>query len=123
MVSDLDKVGMQIDINGNRVMDVFNPYLKVTHVHSEIRLPNINSQYREASFDFHVDPSIKNPFFIVKDDKIGWWYYSYFTQISEFIWRVTLVGMGYVTGIYWYPTWKEPLMHSNMILLIGGNRG
>lgn len=122
-MSDLDRAGMQIDINGNGVMDVFNPYLKVTHVHSEIRLPNVNSQYREASFDFQVDPSIKNPFFIVKDDKIGWWYYSYFTQISEFIWRVTLVGMGQVTGHYWYPIWKEPLMHSNMILLIGGNRG
>lgn len=134
MVSDLDKAGMQIDIGGSGVMDVFNPYLPVSYIHSEFRLPRKNSQNYEASHDFDIDPSIINPFFYVTGPEVNMYFNYYFTKLSDTRWRVTLWGIGWMNAYYdnsgniqgyfpWKPYWEEPLMHNGIAVVVGGYRG
>lgn len=126
-MSDLDKAGMQIDIDGSGVMDVFNPYLPVSYIHSRFSLPTKNSQNYQASHDFDIDPNIINPFFYVSSylmtsDR----FYYYFTHLGGVRWRVTLWGVGGRSGggsQPWSPRWEEPLMNPNVIVVVGGYRG
>lgn len=127
MVSDLDKAGMQIDINGNGVMDVFNPYLPVSYIHNVFSLPTKNSQNYEASHDFEIDPSIKNPFLYVASHlMVNDRFYYYFTHLGGTWWRVTLWGVGSRGdggSQPWKPRWQEPLMNPNVKVVVGGYRG
>lgn len=129
-VSDLDKVGMQIDINGNGVMDVFNPFIPVTYIQGRINLPDKNSQNYEQSFDFSISPEIKNPYFWLYDPAgHSTVYYYNFTHLGGSNWRITLWGL----FIYYTdsngrvfsskPNWSEPIMKSNMSIIVGGYRG
>lgn len=121
-MSDLDKAGMQIDINGNGIMDVFNPYLKVTAIFDEIQLPVKNSSNWVASHDFYVDPSNTDPIFYLDDLRSGNEFLHAFSKINETTWRITYYGQAMSVGEYIYPVWKEPLMR-NAVVVVGGNRG
>lgn len=130
MVSDLDKVGMQIDINGNGVMDVFNPYLPVSYVRSKIQMPTKYSSNHEASFDFDVPADLVNPYFWVEDSNgKPQGYFYYFTQLGTYTWRVTLWGRFYYayfsngTLADTRPYWEEPLMRNDAYIIVGGYRG
>ena len=131
VMAELDKAGMQIDIDGKGVMDVFNPYLPVTYVRSRVALPqqNSNSNY-EASFDFSVPSDLVNPYFWVESGKTSnAGYFYYFTPLGGLNWRVTLWGR-----VRYYldsngrvystdAAWTEPLMKNDMFVVIGGFRG
>lgn len=122
-----ENAGMQIDIDGKGVMDVFNPYLPVSYIQSVFKLPTKYSENYEASHDFDIDPSIKNPFFYVSShlmmpDRFNY----YFTPLGGTRWRVTLWGVGGRGdgGNWpWKPRWEEPLMNPDIKVVVGGYRG
>jgi len=131
MVSDLDKVGMQIDINGSGVMDVFNPYLPVSYVYTKVPLPakNAGANY-ESKHEFDVPSDLLNPYFWVEDiyGKTDGYFY-YFTPLGGVRWEVTLWGRfayridANGNAFSSYPMWTEPLMRADAFVVIGGYRG
>lgn len=130
MVSDLDKVGMQIDIDGKGVMDVFNPYIPVTYVQYKFNLPDANSWNYGQFLDFDIPADIQNPYFWMYDpDDWEKGYFYNFLHLGGTTWRVTLWGRfvytmdsnGNVIGRR--PMWTEPIMKSTMQVVVGGYRG
>lgn len=126
--------GEQINIAGMGMVDTFGDKLPVSFIEAYIQLPNKNSSNKEASFDFDVPAEISGaPFLYVIDPDFTRGYYPFFTHLGGVRWRVTLWGYGgrrvihssngRVDYLDWEPVWKEPIMKSNMRIMVGGYRG
>lgn len=116
--------------------ELFSPLefdLAISYIATKVQLPNKNRTGDKASYEFNIDPSIKNPTFYLQGDP-GYSFNSdvkfryapsvtfYMEDLGNSKWRVTLVANYRDVNPYTVDI-PDPIMRDSMQLLVVGYRG
>lgn len=119
--------------------ELFSPLefdLAISYIATKVQLPNKNRTGDKASYEFNIDPSIKNPTFYLQGDP-GFRMGStsnptnlrylpsvnfYMEDLGSSKWRVTLVA-NYIASNMSTVDIPDPIMRDSMQLLVVGYRG